>query len=66
MRGTTETGRAYVQRVRPIGGRQEDIKIKEPKKQEWLDTKLRKRIKNFLKQTFVIGKGITAKTFRSP
>jgi hypothetical protein len=23
MRGTTETGRAYVQRVRPIGGRQE-------------------------------------------
>lgn len=49
-----------------VAGRKEDIKIKEPKKQEWLNTKLRTRIKNFLKQAFVIGKGITAKTFRSP
>jgi hypothetical protein len=48
-KGTTEIVREHMyKRVQPIGGRQEDIKIKEPKKTGMSEYKSKKTHKNFL------------------
>jgi hypothetical protein len=48
-KGTTEIVREHMyKRVQPIGGRQEDIKIKEPRKTGMSEYKSKKTHKNFL------------------